>query len=69
MTLRTGTGDALQDSFLRRCILGPDDLLPGIEQRVLDDGIHPVPDPSTRHLLASFDPRNDMPGPRPESES
>ena len=37
MTSRTGTGDALQDSLLRRFVLGPDDLVPGIKQRVLDN--------------------------------
>ena len=68
MTSRTGISDALQDSFLRRVILGPDDLLPGIEQRVLGDEMHPDPDRCTRDFLASFDPRTDVAGPRRESE-
>ena len=60
--------DVLLERFLRRFVLGSDDLLPGIEQRVLSEEIDRVPGPGTRDLIASFDPRTDMPGPRRESE-
>ena len=70
MNSRTRTSDAPHVSLLRRYVLSPDDLQPGIEQRVLDDDNRHVPDASSRRFLAAFDPLADMPGPwrRPRTD-
>ena len=61
--------DGLQARFLRGVVLGPDDLVPGIEQRVLDDESDPVRDRCAPDLLALFDARTDGADRRRESEN
>ena len=58
----------LSERELRRIVVGPEELWPGLEERILHDEIHPGPHPSERDFLARFDPLRDTRRPRSSSE-